>query len=61
MLFETDEKMVAADVDDWSDVYERSAGVTTLISRGVTAGGDQYFAYFVFASADATSVLFLHQ
>ena len=43
-FFETDDRLVGADIDKQVDVYERSGGVTTLISTGPNGGatGDDY-------------------
>lgn len=52
--FETTDKLVAADNDTAKDVYERSGGVTTLISGGTL----NIAANFVGANADGTDVAF---
>lgn len=39
VLFSTDEALVAADVNDRYDVYERSAGATSLVSPGSAGTG----------------------
>jgi hypothetical protein len=58
VLFQSDERLVAADQDGSQDVYERSAGKTKLISRGpLGANGPQDTGFFL-ASTDGTRVLF---
>ncbi|HYQ78409.1 MAG TPA: hypothetical protein VEP91_04780 [Solirubrobacterales bacterium] len=56
-IFTTDEQLTAGDTDSSQDVYERSGGVTTLLSTGPQAGGE-YAANFASASADASRVFF---
>jgi len=58
-VFSTSEPLVAADADSNQDVYERSAGVTTLLSIGSEASGPSFNASFAGASADATKVFFV--
>ena len=69
VFFTTREKLVAADTDQclngagnpWgcTDVYERSNGVTRLISVGPAGGGAAVEAEFGAVSADGTRVFFL--
>jgi hypothetical protein len=59
VFFHTQAKLVPEDTDDLSDVYQRSGGVTTLISTDPTdtsngAGG----SFFAGASADGSRVFF---
>jgi hypothetical protein len=60
VFFTTDENLVGADTDGYSDVYERSGGTTTLVSApGAGASGPaKDYTYFVGASADGTQVFF---
>jgi hypothetical protein len=59
-FFTTQESLVAADTDGGlSDVYQRSAGTTTLVSApGTGASGSQQSATFRGSSADGTMVFF---
>jgi hypothetical protein len=60
VLFTTKERLVAADMDgEADDLYERSAGQTTLISTSTTETGGSY-AGFLWASADGRRVFFSH-
>ncbi len=59
VFFHTDESLVAADTDVFNDVYERSGGVTTIASGGLTGGNGNNFADFAGASADGSRV-YLH-
>jgi hypothetical protein len=54
VFFETSESLAAEDTDEASDVYERSGGVTTLVTPGTA---DQN-ATFDSVSPDGTTVLF---
>jgi hypothetical protein len=56
VFMETVEPLVAADADSRTDVYERHAGVTTLLSSGPTGGNGAHDATFRTASADGTRV-----
>ena len=58
IYFETLERLVAADTDNRTDVYERADGVTTLVSSGSTGGNAGIDAFFYGASADGAVVLF---
>ena len=58
IFFDTDEQLVAADTDTSVDLYERSGGVTTLVSEGAINGNGPFHANFVGASADGTRVAF---
>src|SRR5215211_75387 len=60
VFFETVERLVTADTDDDVDVYQRSGGVTTLVSvPAAGAGGPSEGIFFNRASADGSRV-FLH-
>jgi hypothetical protein len=54
--FETREKLVSADTDNSIDVYERSGGVTTLVSQGPGNFNTATDSFFVGASRDGTKV-----
>jgi hypothetical protein len=58
VFFGTSERLVSNDADSQSDVYQRSAGTTTLISTSPTATGTGG-SFFDGSSADGTRV-FLH-
>ena len=59
VFFETDEPMVASDTDTEQDVYERTGGVTTLVSTGPgDATSTPALASFGETSADGTHVFF---
>ena len=49
---------MSADTDSHFDLYERSAGVTTLISTSDVGGNGPADAWFEDASEDGTRVLF---
>jgi hypothetical protein len=59
VIFQTTEKLDPGDEDFSSqDVYERSGGTTTWVSRGPEGGTASVAATFVGASADGTRVFF---
>jgi hypothetical protein len=59
VLFSTAESLVGADADgDWTDVYQRSNGTTTLISTGALGGNGLFQATYAGKSQDATRVFF---
>lgn len=58
VLFETPEPLVAADTDSRNDLYERSAGTTSLISTGPAGGNADISAEFSGSSTDGTRVFF---
>ena len=58
VFFETDEQLLAADTDSEPDVYERSAGTTSLVSTGPAGGNGPFFVAFGGVSADGTRVVF---
>jgi hypothetical protein len=55
VFFQTSEPLVASDTDSQSDVYQRAAGVTTLVSAG---GNGAFDVNYLGASADGTRVFF---
>ena len=59
VLFETAEQLVAADTDSVTDVYERAAGATALLSIGPAGGNGPFAAAYRSGSRDATRVFFL--
>ena len=58
MFFETDEALVSADADTFSDIYERAGGQTTLVSTGPNGGNGDLDPNFRGASDDGTRVFF---
>ncbi len=58
ILFHTDESLEPNDSDSFADVYERSAGVTSIVSGGIAAGNGNNFADFAGASEDLSRVFF---
>ena len=59
VFFSTQVKLVPQDTDDLFDVYQRSGGVTTLISTGPTDTSDGASgSFFTGASADGSRVFF---
>jgi hypothetical protein len=58
VFFTTSEPLVSADTDSSSDVYQRFASTTTLISAGAINGNGAFSANFQAASSDGTRVLF---
>lgn len=58
LFFTTQESLVVTDTDASWDVYERSAGVTTLVSTGPTGGAGADNSTFIGASADGSRVYF---
>ena len=58
--FTTAERLVQQDTDSALDVYERTAGTTVLVSRGVIGGGN-VAADFAAASADGLRVAIHHR
>jgi hypothetical protein len=58
VFFQTQERLVAADTDDSLDLYEHSAGTTTLVSTGPNGGNGAYDAYFAGVSQDGSRVFF---
>jgi hypothetical protein len=58
VFFETSESLASTDTDSANDIYERSAGTTTHISRGQINGNEDLDSTFLGASADGTKVWF---
>jgi hypothetical protein len=58
VFFQTDEQLVGDDFDNNLDIYERSGGITTLITHGQINGNGNFNAFFVNASDDGSRVLF---
>ena len=59
VLFTTGEQLVSADTDSSVDLYERSGGTTTLVSRGEINGNGAFTAGFAGASSDGSMVFFV--
>jgi hypothetical protein len=58
VFFTTDEGLVPEDTDSQDDVYERSGGLTRLLSTGPTGGNGSFPARADFVSEDGTRVRF---
>jgi hypothetical protein len=58
VYFITQERLLAADADDYTDVYERSGGNTTLVSTGPTGGNGPFSAYLNAVSPDGSRAVF---
>jgi hypothetical protein len=58
VFFETEEPLVAEDSDSSDDVYERSAGTTTLVSIGPSGGNGPLDARLVGITPDGSQVYF---
>jgi hypothetical protein len=58
VFFTTKESLTATDTDGRLDIYERSAGATTLISTGPNGGNGAFDSYFDKASSDGARVFF---
>jgi hypothetical protein len=58
VFLETSEPLTTGDTDSNVDVYQRSAGTTTLLSTGPAGGNGAKDAYFEGASTDGTRVWF---
>jgi hypothetical protein len=58
VFFSTDEPLTTSDTDSYSDIYQRSGGVTTELSVGPNGGNAPYDANFGGASADGSKVWF---
>ncbi len=58
VFFETSEKLLAGDTDPAIDVYERSGGVTSLVSIGPAGGDGDFAATLDKVSPDGGTALF---
>jgi hypothetical protein len=58
VFFETPEALTATDTKARTDVYQRSASTTTLVSTGSTSATGNFFARFRGASTDGAHVFF---
>jgi hypothetical protein len=58
VFFDTDEKLVAGDTDNFIDVYQRSGGTTTLVSTGPSGGNGAFDVTFDGISRDGGHVFF---
>jgi hypothetical protein len=58
VFFDTDESLVPADTDAFIDVYQRSGGVTTLVSTGPSGGNGAFDVTFDGISKDGAHVVF---
>jgi hypothetical protein len=58
VVFSTTEALTTEDTDSAQDVYERSGGVTTLVSTGPQDSGGPLGASFAGASADGSKIFF---
>jgi hypothetical protein len=58
VFFITNEQLATSDTDSTTDVYERSSGTTTQISRGQINGNGAFAVTFAGASQDGTRVFF---
>lgn len=58
VFFSTQEKLVPADTDNATDIYERTGGTTSQVSTGPTGGNGTSSSGFLAASADGTRVFF---
>ena len=58
VIFETSERLVSADTDGATDVYERAGGATTLLSTGPAGGNGSAEALYKDSSDGGTRVFF---
>ena len=58
VIFSTDAQLVTADHDSSFDLYDRSAGTTTLVSTGPAGGNDELSVDGWHVSPDGTRVVF---
>jgi hypothetical protein len=58
VFFQTTEKLVAADIDNVTDIYERFGSTTQRVSAGQVNGNGAIAPEFVDASADGSRVFF---
>jgi hypothetical protein len=59
VLFSTKERLTADDTDDQADVYERSAGTTTLVSIGPAGGNGPFESGGAQISQSGTAIVFM--
>jgi hypothetical protein len=59
VFFITNEKLVSADTDASTDIYERSGGTTKRVSAGQINGNGAFNAFFEGASADGSRIFFI--
>jgi hypothetical protein len=57
-FFETDEKLLPEDTDGSFDVYERTGGATSRVSKGAINGNGAFEAFFDATSADGARAFF---
>ena len=58
VVFSTDERLVAADLDSSQDLYERAGATTTLLSTGPAGGNGAFTPFLVGAAADGSRYFF---
>lgn len=58
VFFSSSERLASADVDNNVDLYERSAGTTTLVSQGQINGNGAFDAGFAGLATDGSRVFF---
>ncbi len=58
IVFETNEALTTGDTDNARDVYQRSAGGTTLVSRGPAGTNAAVDSFYEGSSADASKIFF---
>ena len=54
----TEERLVAADTDNYQDVYQSQGGVLSVLTTGPAGGNGAVHAYFAGASQDGTHIFF---
>jgi hypothetical protein len=59
VFFETAERLVSEDTDNQRDVYERSGGITNLVSTGPVGGNGPHAAFFGGLSSDGAHAFFV--
>jgi hypothetical protein len=59
VFFETYDSLVSTDTDGFQDIYERSAGTTTLISTGPNSTSGTWSAFYAGTTDDGGRVYFL--
>lgn len=58
VFFETNEQLTSDDTDASADIYERSGGMTALVSKGAVNGNGPFAATFAAASSDGLKIFF---